>query len=60
MKIWRVEVDTVRTQFGEKSMQLVHANSATEAIKKACAEARRHGTYKRYDATSLELIGDAS
>jgi hypothetical protein len=59
MKIYRVEVDATRTQYSSKSSHLVHARTATEAIQKACREAKKTGSYKSYDAISLELVGDA-
>jgi hypothetical protein len=59
MKIYRVEVDATLTRFNERSTHLVQAPTATKAIAKACREARQHGTYKRYDATSVTLLGEA-
>lgn len=59
MKIYRVEVNADRAQYNERSSHLVSAANATQAIKKAVREAKKAGTYKSYDATSVELIGDA-
>jgi len=59
MKIWRVQVNANRAQYNERSSHLVQAATSSEAIKKAVAEARKDGIYKSYDATSLELVGNA-
>jgi hypothetical protein len=59
MKIWRVHVNANRAQYNERSSHLVQARTSTEAIQKAVTEARKDGVYKSYDATSLELVGDA-
>ena len=59
MKIWRVEVDTFRSKYNERSSHLVRALTSTQAIHKAVREAKKAGTYKTYDATTCELVGDA-
>lgn len=59
MKIYRVHTNADRAQYNERGSYLIHAKNATEAIKKAVREARKDGGYKSYDATNLELIGDA-
>lgn len=58
MKIWRVEVNTSRNQYGEPSSHLIHASTSVKTIEKAVREARKAGMYKEYDATSVQLIGD--
>jgi hypothetical protein len=59
MKIYRVDTNADRSQFNERDRHLVHAKNATEAIRKAIRLARKSGSYKSYDAVSLELVGDA-
>jgi len=59
MKIYRVSVDTAGSRYSERSEHLVTAGNSEQAIKKACREAERDGCYQRYDATNLELVGDA-
>ena len=59
MRIWRVEVDTYRSQYNERSSYLIHATTSVKAIEKAVREARKNGCYKTYDATSVQLVGDS-
>lgn len=59
MKIWKVEVDTSRSQYNERSSHLIHAPTCAKAIEKAVKEARKNGCYKEYDATSVQLVGDS-
>lgn len=59
MRIWRVKINARSTRFDERSEHLVRATRAEEAIRKACAEAKKHGTYKRYEAEEVSLVGDA-
>lgn len=59
MRIWRVEIDTYRSRYNERSSYLIHANTSVKAIEKAVKEAKRNGCYKMYDATSVQLVGDS-
>ena len=58
MNVYRIEINTTRTVYEERSTHLVQAPNAATAIRKAANQAKKEGMYKNYDAVSLELVGD--
>ena len=58
MRAWKVTVDTPGMAYSDKYELLVRASNAVKAIEKACHVAKRKGSYARYEALSVELVGE--
>lgn len=58
MNVYEIEVNVTRASYNERSTHLVQAQNSAKAIEKAVRQARKDGSAKSYDATSLRLIGD--